>query len=103
MDPFHAFANYPSAQLMAQSLLALGTGDAAAAAQRVAQYRQLGMVNFAAAVLPTQAEVQCVLDAASHGPRPASDLVQAIAPARRAAVLRALVWLVKLGVLRWDA
>jgi len=103
MDPFHAFANYPSAQLTAQSLLALGTGDAAAAAQRVAQYRQLGMVNFAAAVLPTQAEVQCVLDAASHGPRPASDLVQAIEPARRAAVLRALVWLVKLGVLRWDA
>ncbi len=100
MDPFHAFASYPSAQLAEHTPLALSTEDAATAAQRIAQYRALSMVNFAAAVLPTQAELQCVLDAASHGPRPASDLVQAIEPARRAVVLRALVWLVKLGVLR---
>lgn len=100
MDPFHAFASYPSALLTPDTLLALATADAAVAAQRVAHFRKLTMVKYAAAVLRTEAEVQCVLDAASCGPRPAIELVQAIDPARRAPVFRALVWLVKLGILR---
>jgi starch synthase len=102
MDPFHSFASYPSALLTPDTLLALATADTAVAAQRVAHYRKLAMVKYAAAVLPTDAEVQQVLNATSGGMRPAIELLQAIDPARRAPVFRALVWLVKLGVLRMD-
>jgi starch synthase len=100
MDPFYAFATYPSAHLTPQTLLALATADAAAAALRVEHYRQLTMVNFAAAVLPSQTEVQLVLEAASISVRPAIELIQTVVPERRALVFRALVWLVKLGVLQ---
>ena len=99
MDPFHAFASYPSAVLTPQTVLGLVDTDAQAAARRVTEYRQLAMVNFAKMVLPADAEVQAVLQAAAT-PRPALELVQAIPAERQAFVFRALVWLVKLGVLR---
>jgi hypothetical protein len=62
--------------------------------------RALAMVDFAKYVLPDESELRAVLEAAAAGPRAARDLVSAIAPARQAFVYRALVWLVKLGVLR---
>ncbi|MFN7085205.1 MAG: hypothetical protein ACK4N4_01100 [Burkholderiales bacterium] len=58
------------------------------------------MVNFARAVLPSEAEVQAVLDAAASGPRQAAELVSTIPAERQAFVFRALVWLVKLGILK---
>ena len=99
MDPFHAFASYPTALLTPQTVLELVDADVQIAARRVADYRQLAMVNFAKVVLPTDAEVQAVLQAAAS-PRPAIELVQAIPAERQAFVFRTLVWLVKLGVLK---
>ena len=51
-------------------------------------------------VLPTDAEIAEVLNAAAHGPCSAQALIQDIEPSRQAFVLRSLVWLLKLGVLR---
>ena len=100
MDPFAAFAGYPTGVLTPQTILELADSDADAAVRRVAGYRSLAMVNFAKAVLPDEAEVQAVLDAAAGGTKPAAELVQGIAPERQALVFRALVWLAKLGVLK---
>jgi hypothetical protein len=101
MDPFHAFAAYPTHTLTPQTVLALVDADAATAAQRVASYRALAMVDFARVVLPTPAEVDAVLAAAAAaGPRPAGELVAGLPEARQAAVFRTLAWLLKLGVLR---
>jgi glycosyltransferase involved in cell wall biosynthesis len=100
MDPFHAFAAYPTHTLTPQTVLALVDADAATAAQRVAGYRALAMVDFARVVLPTPAEVDAVLAAAAAGPRPAGELVAGLPEARQAAVFRTLAWLLKLGVLR---
>lgn len=100
MDPFHAFASYPSKTLSAQTRLGLVDDDVQGAIDRVSAYRQLAMVNFAKLVLSEEAEVQVVLQAAASGPRPAGELVQGIAPGRQAFVLRALAWLVKLNVLK---
>jgi hypothetical protein len=100
MDPFHAFASYPTHTLTPQTVLALVDADAASAVQRVQAYRPLAMVDFAKLVLPTEAEIHTVLHAAASGPQPAAALVQGIAPQRQAFVFRALAWLVKLGVLR---
>jgi len=100
MDPFHAFAGYPTQQLTEQTLLGLVDADAETAWQRTQAYRQLAMIDFAKEVLPTEAEIRVVLGAAANGPKPAIDLIAAIPPERQPFVFRALAWLVKLGVLK---
>ena len=100
MDPFFAFASYPTSALTPQTLLELADTNAQTAARRVADYRSLAMVNFAKVVLPSDTEVQAVLDAAAAGPRTAAEMVSALPPERQAFVFRALAWLAKLGVLK---
>jgi glycosyltransferase involved in cell wall biosynthesis len=100
LDPFEAFASYPSRILSPQTVLALGEADVATALKRAEQYRQLAMVRYATAVMPSPAEVALVLRAAASGPAPAAALVQHIPTKRQAAVFRGLVWLVKLGLLK---
>ena len=67
---------------------------------RVTQYRSLTMVDFAKHLLPTTAEIQIVLTSAQGKPKLAEELIHAIAPERKPYVLRALSWLIKLGVLK---
>ena len=100
MDPFHAFASYPTQTLTPQTVLALVDADSAIALARVGAYQKLAMVNFAKMVLPSEAEVQLVLNAAAPGAKTALELIQAIPDKRQAHVFRALVWLLKLGILK---
>ena len=100
MDPFHAFASYPTQTLTLQTVLALVDADSAIALARVGAYQKLAMVNFAKMVLPSEAEVQLVLNAAAPGAKTALELIQAIPDKRQAHVFRALVWLLKLGILK---
>lgn len=100
MDPFHAFAAYPTQTLTEQTVLGLVDGDAETALKRTLAYRQLAMVDFAKVVLPSEAEIGAVLQAAASGPKAAVALIAAIPAERQAFVFRSLVWLVKLGVLK---
>lgn len=100
MDPFHAFAGYPTRTLTPQTVLALVDGDAETALQRTLSYRQLAMIDFAKAILPSEAEIWAVLQAGSAGPKAALDLVAQIPAERQAFVFRSLAWLVKLRVLK---
>lgn len=100
MDPFHAFAAYPTRTLTEQTVLGLVDGDADTALKRTLAYRQLAMVDFAKVVLPSEAEIGAVLQAAASGPKAAVALIAAIPAERQAFVFRSLVWLVKLGVLK---
>ncbi len=99
MDPFHAFASYPTQSLTPQTVLGLVDADLNTAVARALAYRQLAMVDFARNILPTEAEVRAVL-AAAQSLAAASGLLQGIAPERQPFVFRALAWLVKLGVLK---
>jgi starch synthase len=99
MDPFNAFASYPTQALTPQTLLALVDADADTAIQRAMAYRQLAMVDFAKFVLPTGAEIASVLHGASR-PQTAQTLVAGISQERQAFVFRSLAWLLKLGVLK---
>jgi glycosyltransferase involved in cell wall biosynthesis len=99
MDPFHAFASYPTQALTPQTILALVDADAPTALQRAMAYRQLAMVDFAKFVLPTEDEIASVLQALSH-PQMAQALLAGIAQERQVFVFRSLAWLLKLGVLR---
>jgi hypothetical protein len=99
MDPFHAFASYPTQALTPQTLLALVDANAQVTVQRTLAYRQLAMVDFAKVILPTEAEIVSVLNAAAQT-QTAQALVAGIAQERQAFVYRSLAWLLKLGVLR---
>ncbi len=100
MDPFHAFAAYPTRTLTPQTPLALVDADADTALARTRAMRTLAMVDFAKAILPAEPEIQAVLQAAAAGPRAAGELVAGLPPERQAFVFRGLAWLAKLGVLR---
>lgn len=99
MDPFHAFAAYPTQTLTEQTLLGLLDTDADTALKRALAYRQLAMIDFARVILPSEAEIQAVLTAAST-PKPAAALIASVPAERQAFVFRSLVWLVKLGALK---
>jgi starch synthase len=100
MDPFHAFASYPTQTLTPQTVLALVDADAATAFTRVGTYRQLAMVSFAKLVLPSDAECQALLAGLADAAKPAGELIAKLPPERQAFVFRALAWLLKLGVLK---
>ncbi len=100
LDPFHAFASYPTSILSSATVLALVDTSVAAARTRVESLGGLTMVNFAKAVLPSGAEIHAVLDVLAEGPKPAAELVRAIPEVRQAFVFRSLGWLLKFGVLK---
>ena len=100
MDPFHSFASYPTHTLTPRTIFALVDGDAKTAMQRALAFRQLAMVQFAQAVLPSDAEVDMILAQAAKGPATALDLVAEAPAARHPFVMRSLAWLAKLGVLK---
>lgn len=100
LDPFLGFAAYPSSILKLTTQLALTDAMASQAIARVLQYKALAMVSFAKLVLPSDAEISAVLQLAESGPCSAQTLAQTASPDRQAFVFRALVWLLKLGVLR---
>jgi hypothetical protein len=97
MDPFHAFASYPTQILSPETVLHRVDADVESAMNRVADYQGLAMVNYAKLVIPTEEEIRLALAAAEAT---AADRVAQITEARRPYVLRALAWLMKLGVLK---
>jgi starch synthase len=99
MDPFHAFASYPTQTLTPQTVLALVDADADTAISRALAYRKLAMVDFAKAVLPTAAEIETLLHGASQ-PQTAQTWVDNMDHKRQAFVFRSLAWLLKLGILK---
>ena len=98
MDPFHAFASYPTKTLTPQNPLVLVDPNPETSIARTLSYRQLAMIDFAKIVLPTEVEIRSVLT--STGAVAAIDWVKNIPETRRPFVFRSLAWLLKLGVIR---
>lgn len=100
MDPFAAFISYPSQLITPETKLKLMDANQALASKRLAQYRQLTMVNFAKLVLPTEDECQIILAGLNNGIALAADLIKPIPTERQAFVFRAIAWLLKLGIVK---
>ena len=64
-----------------------------------AAYRQLAAVSFAKLVLPSEAELKAIIDAAAT-PRTAGELLNEIPRERHPQAFRMLVWLHKMHVLQ---
>jgi glycosyltransferase involved in cell wall biosynthesis len=99
-DPFRAFAGYPTAPLQPGTLLQLNALDGQAALQRLEVLSALAMVRYALPLMPGREELAAVLRAAAAGPQPAEQLLLAVAAERRPLMFRALLWLLKLDLLR---
>lgn len=100
LDPFYGFAAYPTQTLSEQTVLGLVDDDVAKALQRTQSCLELAMVNFAQFVLPTEEEIKVVLNSVSTGAKTSAEIVSAIPIERRPFVFRALVWFVKIHVLK---
>jgi alpha-maltose-1-phosphate synthase len=100
LDPFAAFAGYASAPLKADAMLRLNASDAEEAQRRLEALCSLLMVNYAGSFLPTVQELVAVLQAAANGPMPSRALLLALPEDRRPLMFRALLWLLKLDLLR---
>jgi alpha-maltose-1-phosphate synthase len=100
MDPYSAFAGYPTTALTTETRLALVESDAEGAVRRIEQYRCLAMVEFASRLLPTPDETKSLLAACANGPESAAALVTCLPAARRRIALRGLAWLIKMGILK---
>ena len=100
MDPFAAFAGYPTATLTPATRFELAAPNPEAAAARLQRLMALWMVSFERLVPLPPAEAQMVFARLADGPRAARDLVAGLEPARGPAVFRGLVWLAKLGLIR---
>ena len=103
MDPFHAFASYPTLALKPSTMLALVDNSLEEATARLQTYQAMAMVSFAKFVLPSDAEVEAVLKQAAAGPKAAIELVQTIDNGRKPFVFRTLAWLLKMGILKVHA
>ena len=100
MDPFYAFASYPTQALTANTVLCLADASVEAATARIQTYQGMAMVSFAKWVMPNDAEIVAVLKQASSGPQSAQNLVVQINEARKPFVFRTLAWLLKLGIFK---
>jgi len=100
MDPFYAFASYPTQTLKSSTVLCLADGDLETALARLQTYQAMAMVSFAKGIMPTDPEMTALLSQAATGPQAAMSLVQHIDDARKPFVFRTLAWLLKLGVLK---
>ena len=100
MDPFAAFIGYPSQSFTSETKLNLVDLNYKHAADRLAQYRQLAMVNFATLVLPSEDECQTILAKLSRETTSAADLIKSLPHERQVFIFRALTWLLKLGIVK---
>lgn len=100
MDPFTAFAGYATRSLLAETLLVMVDQDVTTAHERLRNYLGLAMVNFAKLVLVSEEEVALMLQALASGPASALAMVQCIEPPRQAFAMRAVVWLMKMGIVQ---
>jgi alpha-maltose-1-phosphate synthase len=105
LDPTIGFANYPTQHLTLVTELTLVEPSAAQALAKLAQYKELAMVNYAHFVFPTEDEIKQVFEVAEKAlPNSctADALLVNIEAKRRPYVLRGLAWLCKLGLLQFS-
>jgi hypothetical protein len=101
MDPFYAFASYPTETLMADTVLRLNEESYKSNVVSQLIYQNLAMVKFAKMLFPTEVELKSILQKVEnkHSGEKAIELVSEIPETRKPYVYRSLAWLVKIGVL----
>jgi starch synthase len=97
-NPFAAFTAYPTRRILPDTRLALADG---ASPERLAELISVPGAVVRGDLLPTMPELRAALERlCAGGPAAAMDLAGLVPPARRARLLRGLVWMAKLDLIR---
>jgi len=99
LDPFTAFASYPTSQLSPTSKVVLIDESAHMAIAKFDQYCELRMVKFAGGVLATKLECHALFQKLEQGSCTLEALVQEMPERRRGVIARSVAWLMKLGLI----
>lgn len=99
MDPFEAFAAYPTETLRSSTRLSLVDISPGHAVRRLQNYLKLSMVNFNHLELPIPAESEQIFNSLASGPLDVQALLKSFAQSRQRIIYRGLCWLLKLGIL----
>lgn len=105
LDPTIGFAKYPTQRLTIATELTLAEPSASEALAKLARLKELAMVNYASFVFPTDEEIKRIFEAAETSlPKSctAEALLVEIDANRKPFVFRGLMWLCKLGLLRFS-
>ena len=100
LDPFYAFQGYPTSQLAAEQLLGLRHSDLNKSLKQFEQLSALAMVNFAAYIMPSREESTKVLELLGSGAMTVNEILENFPADRQLQLNRALVWYLKLGILK---
>lgn len=100
MDPYSAFAGYPTSHLTLESKLALVPATTEQALDRLKLLRALDMVQYARYVLMSDTEYETILKQFDDEAITAAKAIGDLPPKRQAFGLRALVGLIKLGLIK---
>ena len=101
MDPFAAFAGYPTATLSPETLFRLA--DHSEIPRANALWRNLTMVSFAEHLWPTAEQSERVAAALEHGPKKAGELASLFPEDQRPLIFRSLAMMAKAGLLAFHA
>lgn len=101
MDPFHSFMNYPTITLKLETKLSLLVRKDIAISM-LKEYLKLSLLNYASYVFLTLEEMISLINAASTFPQTVSVILDSIDIANKAMSMRALLFLLKINILKVD-
>jgi hypothetical protein len=100
MDPFDVFEHYATEALSDDHRVSMPEGSGP---ERLKAYRDLPTTNYASAVLPDQKLCTQILTfVAKRGTVTVAQMLKATAPDQVNALKRAVVWMMKIDVLKID-
>lgn len=97
LDPFALLATYPSMQIAPVTLVELAPDASLALVRR---YHELAINRDASAALPTLEEFGLIFGSIGSRPTQVDELLDALGPCDRPALLRGLAWLCRMDLLR---
>jgi len=100
MDPFHAFASYPTHTISSNIFVDKVDQNIKSSLKTALELRNSKMVNFAQYVLPKEEEIQLILNEIEKGSNSVKDIVENTPEKRKPYLIRSLGWLIKMGLLK---
>ena len=100
LDPTIAFNSYPSNKISLNSYVASNFHDIFALKERYKELVQLEVVRYSKYIIPTNHEIEIIFANVSMTPMPIERLLIGIDESRKLYSLRAVCWLLKIGLFR---
>ena len=101
LDPFTIFENYPSKTLSLELIVSLQKGDVERALRDLSATKDLTILNYTHAILPTHEEMQEIINViAQRVSVSVEGVIAHFSQKRRPFIFRGLAWLFKMGIVK---